>query len=206
MATGFDVKDWAENIYKVHEAVRIAIVPPWRIEDVDGHPAVNLGSLVVATGLYLILRLFTPSGDFGVSETGVLIALVLIFLFACGVLVNFFHPGADAAKLSNRWSTFTIVMFFYSIVMLILMSFIVPVVTGHNLYDWLASPAMFKSDRAAWSVATLFATLLAGSLLYWRTFWWFGNILKERPSFLFSAFAFCILVNWGILFVLLFVI
>jgi hypothetical protein len=204
MAMSFNLKEWTENIYKVHEAVRIAIVPPWRIEDVDGHPAVNLGSLVVATGLYLILRQFTPRGDFGLSETGVLIALVLIFLFGCGVLVNFFHPGADAAKLSNRWSTFTIIMFFYSILMLIVMSFVVPVATGHNLYDWLYG--VFGTYRAAWIVATLFATLLATVLLYWRTFWWFRSMLRERPIFLFSALAFCILVNWGILFVLLFLI
>jgi hypothetical protein len=204
MAISFNLKEWTDNIYKVHEAVRIAIVPPWRIEDIDGHPAINLGSLVVATGLYLILRQFTPRGDFGLSETGVLIALVLIFLFGCGLVVNIFAPGTDAANLSNRWSTFTIVMFFYSIVALIAMSFLVPVVTGHNLYDWLAT--VFGSDRAAWTVATLVATLLSTLLLYWRTFWWFGGILKEHPNFLFSALVSCFLINWGVLFVLLFIV
>jgi hypothetical protein len=201
MSTDFDVSDWTKNIYKVHEAVRIAIVPPWRIEDVDGHPAVNLGSLVVATGLYLLLRLFTTRGDFGLSETGILIGLVLIFLFGCGVIVNLFHPKADAAKLSNRWSTFLIVMFFYSIVILIIVSFLVPFVTHRNLYDSLA--VKFGGDLAAFSIATLVATLLAAGLLYWRTLWWFGSILRERPRFLISAMLFCVAVNWGILFLLL---
>jgi hypothetical protein len=204
MAIDFNLKEWTDNIYKVQTAVRIAIVPPWRIEDVDGHPAVNLGSLVVTTALYLILRQFTPRGDFGLSETGVLMALVLIFLFACGVLVNLFAPKKEPAKLSNRWSTFTIIMFFWSIVMLIGLSFIVPVATGHNLYDWLAN--LLGSDRAAWTVATLLATVLSAALLYWRTYWWFGDILRGRPQFLLPALLFCVLVNWAILFVLLFII
>lgn len=205
MSTDFNYKEWADNIYKVHTAVRIAIVPPWRIEDVDGHPAVNLGSLVVASALFLLLRQFTPHGDLGLSQTGVLITLVLVFLFACGLVVNFFTPGPEASKLTNRWSTFTIVMFFYSIFVLLVLSFFVPLITGHNLYDWLAS-TFLGTDFAAWAVATLFATLLAAATLYWRTFWWFGTILKNRPRFLLSALTFCIGVNWAILFILLFVV
>jgi hypothetical protein len=89
MATQFNVKDWVDNIYKVHTAVRIAIVPPWKIEDVEGHPAINLGSLAITALMYLLLRQFTPSGGFGLSEGGVLMTLVFVFLGACGLVINF---------------------------------------------------------------------------------------------------------------------
>src|SRR5580692_1367780 len=105
MPNEFDVTDWYKNVYKIHQAVRIAIMPPWRIQDVRGHPAINVGALVFATGLYMLLRVFTPRGDFGLAGAGILITLVLLFLFGCGLIVNVVRPDAGATKLSNRWST-----------------------------------------------------------------------------------------------------
>jgi hypothetical protein len=205
MASNFDVREWVDNVYKVGTAVRIAILPPWKIEDVKGHPAVNLGALVVTAISYLVLRQFTPEGDFGITEIGVLTLFVVIFLFGCGIGVNFFDPKADAVKLSNRWSTFMVVSFLYAILFQIAFSFLIPLVTGLNPYDVL-STWLGDSDRASWAVSTLLATVASFAALYWRTHRWFSQYLTNDLGFLFLAMISCFSVNWGILFVLLFVI
>ena len=152
------------------------------------------------------MREFTPRGEFGLTEVGILALFVMLFLFFCGLLVNFFDPTTDAAKLSNRWSTFMIVGFLYSVIFLILASVMVPLSTGfrYNFYELLRG--ISSSDKASYVIATLAATLVATSALYWRTYRWFTDLLRTTPGYLYLALITCALINWGILFLVLFVI
>ncbi|MBE2266647.1 MAG: hypothetical protein IAE80_00345, partial [Anaerolinea sp.] len=111
-------------------AVRIAIFPPWKIEDVDGHAAINVGSLAVLAVLYLIARVFTPAGVFGFEIAGIITVFTFVFLVLGGVVINALDPSAATApKLTNRWSTFLIVSFMYATILVILVSFLPPYFT-----------------------------------------------------------------------------
>src|SRR5262245_55973102 len=111
MPTDFNLKDWIDTVYKVNVVVNIAIIPPWSIRDVENHAAVNFGTLAVTAVAYFVLRLFTPPGNYGLTEVGVIVVFSTVFLLLIGMVVNFFDPTLRAVKLSNRWSTFLIISF-----------------------------------------------------------------------------------------------
>lgn len=202
MVTPKEIFAWFDNARKVNTAVRIAIVPPWEIADVEGHYAVNVGTLVVTACFFMVARQFTPNGGFGITEIGILIALVFIFLFVCGLIVNFVDPTTEATKLSNRWSTFMIVTFLYSIIGFIVLSVAVPLVTGfsYNVLDAFA--ARLIGNNWAYALLTLFVSALAVFVLYWRTRQYFHTVLESVPRFFGRVLIFCVALNWLILFVI----
>lgn len=200
-----DVKDWVSSIPKVHVAVRITIVPPWKISDVPNHAAVNLGTLGFVAILYLLVRAFTPPGAYGLTEAGVVTLFTSIFLLLCGIAVNFFDPTVNAIKLSNRWSTFLIVNFMFSIFLLIVMFALVPLFTGHNLIDLLAD-FLPGGNASAYFAVTLVGSAVSIGLLYWRTRRSFRKMIENAPKYFYVSMIACAVINWAVLFATVYVV
>jgi hypothetical protein len=200
-----NVKDWLSSIPKVHQAVRITILPPWKIRDVPNHAAVNLGTLGFVAILYLLVRAFTLPGAYGLTEAGVVTLFTSIFLLLCGIAVNFFDPTVNAVKLSNRWSTFLIVNFMFSIFLLIVVFAAVPLITGRNLIDFLAD-FLPGGNASAYLAVTLIGSGFSISLLYWRTRRWFHQILVNTPQYFYVSMVACAVINWMVLFATVYVI
>ena len=188
------------SIPKVHVAVRITIVPPWKISDVPNHAAVNLGTLSFVAILYLIVRLFTPAGAYGLTEVGVVTLFSSLFLLLCGIAVNFFDPTVNAIKLSNRWSTFLIVNFMFSIFVLIALFAIVPLATSRNLIDLLAT-LLPGGNWFAYLLCTFVGSVISMAVLYWRTRQWFSRIIQRTPKYFYASMIACAAINWAVLFV-----
>lgn len=204
MFTDF-AKDLWENGYKVNVAVRIAIFPPWKIEDVEGHTAINFGSLAILGALYIIARQFTPEGGYGFGVASAITVFTFIFLVLCGVLINFADPSIDAPKLSNRWSTFLIVSFMYATIFVILLYFVPPFVSSGrvNAFDTLASAF---GEQGSLVLVAMTAAALAVGILYWRARHWFSAALTMKPLFLASSLVLCVLLNAALIYVLVFAI
>jgi hypothetical protein len=198
-------KDIWENGYKVNVAVRIAIFPPWKIEDVEGHTAINFGSLAILGVLYIVARQFTPEGGYGFEVAGVITVFTFIFLIFCGLLINFADPSIDAPKLSNRWSTFLIVSFMYATIFVILLYFVPPFLSSgrFNAFDALAS---FVGERGSLVLVAMTAAALAVGILYWRARHWFSTALTMKPAFLVASLVLCVLLDATLIYVLIFAI
>jgi hypothetical protein len=197
--------EWVKSIPQVLTAVRITIVPPWKIADVPNHAAVNLGALSFVALLYLFVRVFTPPGAYGLTDVGVVAVLTSAFLLLCGIVVNFFDPTTDAVMLSNRWSTFLIVNFMLSLFLMLLMLVAVPVFTNRNLIDWLAD-SFAGGNKLAYLVSTFVASAASMGLLFWRTRRWFKDIIEQKPQYFYVSMLFCAAINWAVLFASVYVI
>jgi|ERR1700722_10663875 hypothetical protein len=204
MFTDF-AKDIWQNGYKVNVAVRIAIFPPWKIEDVKGHTAINFGSLAVLGVLYIIARQFTPEGGYGFEVAGVITVFTFIFLIFCGLLINFADPSIDAPKVSNRWSTFLIVSFMYATIFVILLYFVPPFLTSGRFNAFDALGAVF-GERGSLVLVAMTAASVAVGILYWRAQHWFKTALQMKPSFLAGSLLFCVFLDAMLIYVLVFLI
>lgn len=192
-----DIKDYT----KIWTAVRITIVPPWKIEDVDGHPTVNLGAVTLAAALVLFARVFTADGSAAVTKTTLISVISVAFLTLCGLVVNFTHPGADNTKLANRWSTFFVIAFGYALLYFIALCLFVPTVFHFNLID--AFSAKVGDTIGEYSLC-LVVTLLSIVTIYLRTKWWFREMLKDNALALIGTLIFATAVISGLLMCVLF--
>jgi hypothetical protein len=189
MFTG-SVKDVIESLPKIGVAVRIAIFPPWKIQDVENHMAVNLGAVGLLTVLYLILRQFTPEGSYGVTVSTIVTAFAFLLLVLSGFLISALDPTETADKVSNRWATFLVVGFIYALILLLILYLVPPLVFGFNLIDWIIDHA----GTEGWGYTIISAVTAAVSIgfLYCRAWMWFRPLLMMRPALLALSLAFCV--------------
>jgi hypothetical protein len=205
MFTGL-AKDMVENWYKVWVAVRIAIFPPWKIEDVEGHSAINLGSLAFLGVLYLAARQFTPEGSFGLGVTTVVTVFTFVFLLLCGIVISALDPTKESLKLTNRWSTFLIVSFMYATIAIILAYVLPPLMSSSsfNLFESLAK--LLRSEIVSYLFIASVAAVLAVGFLYWRARRWFRDALRMQPAFLGLSLLLCVFLDAALIYVFIFAI
>jgi hypothetical protein len=186
------LKDVIEGVPKIGVAVRIAIFPPWKIQDVESHMAVNLGAVGFLTVLYLILRQYTPEGSYGLTVSTIVTAFAFLLLVLAGLLINAFDPTESADKMSNRWATFLVVGFIYSLIILLVLYLVPPLVSGgsFNFIDWIINGA--GSERRGYAIISVVTAAVSVAFLYCRAWMWFRPLLALRPALLALSLAFCV--------------
>ena len=167
----------------MNQLLTIVRLAPWQINDIDEHYKINIASLSFLFIVFSFIRYITTFSGFNLLFSGVLYVVAIFVLFAIGFVIRFMRADEkEAAKLTNRWSTFLIVSFMYSLVILVVLlaaQYLWNLAGGtHNLLTEFNE--LFPQD---WQGLLALSIIIAGAstvLLWTRTHKNFPDFLRTR--------------------------
>lgn len=193
---GSRAASWLQSLLVFQELNDESRLAPWEIRDISYHYQANLASLTFLFLIFSIVRYIVlwPS-SLNILSDAVLYAASVLFLFFLGVVVRLVASAQLAVQLTNRWSTFFIVSFGYScLILLVIIGLQFASISAGarvNVFLWFES--RFSHEWQATMALSAGVSFVASIMLWMRTRRNFRDF-KGRPL---SAQLAILVLSWA---------